>query len=290
MADIDLKTLALTPTSPLPTTGFLFGADSQPAASPSVYGVATAITAILGNAASSDELIFNSDTTFARSVKGARNFRFGAADASPAQAQTLNVQSVVAGTTNGAGAAFTINGSQGTGSGAGGTLIFQVAPAGGSGTLQNALVPALTINADNASFGSRYSVFIGRVSATSFMTLSGTNKVTASDTTNGYCVATGFGYTFTGSGDATTSIDLRLSRNAAGIVQVGTTANNALGTLKAAVVGTTTAYTVATLPTGFQGARAFVTDATLPTYLGALTGGGAVVCPVFYNGTAWVSA
>jgi hypothetical protein len=48
-------------------------------------------------------------------------------------------------------------------------------------------------------------------------------------------------------------------------------------------------YTVATLPTGTQGDTAFVTDATAPTYLGTLTGGGAVVTPVFYNGTAWVS-
>jgi hypothetical protein len=38
-----------------------------------------------------------------------------------------------------------------------------------------------------------------------------------------------------------------------------------------------------------QGAHAIVTDAVLPTYLGALTGGGAVVCPVFYNGASWVS-
>jgi hypothetical protein len=38
-----------------------------------------------------------------------------------------------------------------------------------------------------------------------------------------------------------------------------------------------------------QGAQAVVTDATTPTYLGALTGGGAIVCPVVYNGTAWVS-
>jgi hypothetical protein len=157
MADINLKTL--TPDTSLPTTGFLFGADSQAATDPSVYGVTTAITAILGNAASSDELIFNSDTTFARSVKGARNFRFGAADASPAQAQTLNVQSVVAGTTNGAGAAFTINGSQGTGTGAGGSIVFQVAPAGGAGTAQNALVAALTIDsaknvyAENTVYG-----------------------------------------------------------------------------------------------------------------------------------------
>ena len=49
-------------------------------------------------------------------------------------------------------------------------------------------------------------------------------------------------------------------------------------------------YTVATLPTGVEGMRAYVTDATAPTYLGTLTGGGAVKCPVFYNGTAWVSA
>ena len=38
-----------------------------------------------------------------------------------------------------------------------------------------------------------------------------------------------------------------------------------------------------------EGDTAFVTDATAPTYLGTLTGGGAVVCPVFFNGTAWVS-
>lgn len=48
-------------------------------------------------------------------------------------------------------------------------------------------------------------------------------------------------------------------------------------------------YTVATLPAGTIGDTAYVTDATTPTYLGTLTGGGSVVCPVFYNGTAWVS-
>ncbi len=52
----------------------------------------------------------------------------------------------------------------------------------------------------------------------------------------------------------------------------------------------TSGYTVATLPTGVVGMRAYVTDATTPTYLGALTGGGAVTCPVFFDGTAWVSA
>jgi hypothetical protein len=52
----------------------------------------------------------------------------------------------------------------------------------------------------------------------------------------------------------------------------------------------TAGYTVATLPAGTVGMRAYVTDALAPTYLGVLTGGGAVKCPVFYNGTAWVSA
>tara|TARA_R110002074_G_scaffold141634_2_gene288070 strand:+ start:299 stop:2140 length:1842 start_codon:yes stop_codon:yes gene_type:complete len=53
----------------------------------------------------------------------------------------------------------------------------------------------------------------------------------------------------------------------------------------------TGSYTVATLPASPPaGAKAFVTDATAPTYLGALTGGGTVRCPVFFNGTSWVSA
>ena len=49
-------------------------------------------------------------------------------------------------------------------------------------------------------------------------------------------------------------------------------------------------YTVANLPTGVPtGARATVSDATSPTFLGSLTGGGTVTCPVFYNGSAWVA-
>ena len=48
-------------------------------------------------------------------------------------------------------------------------------------------------------------------------------------------------------------------------------------------------YTVATLPTGALGMETYVTDAVSPTYLGTLTGGGSVRCPVFHNGTAWVS-
>ncbi len=56
------------------------------------------------------------------------------------------------------------------------------------------------------------------------------------------------------------------------------------------VTVSTDGYTVATLPAaGVAGRRTFVTDATAPIFLGALTGGGTVKCPVFDNGTAWVA-
>jgi hypothetical protein len=80
------------------------------------------------------------------SWKAAANLRFGNADAASPIAQTLSVQSVVSGTSNTAGQDFKITGSQGTGTGAGGSIVFQVAPAGGSGTAQNALQTALTID------------------------------------------------------------------------------------------------------------------------------------------------
>jgi hypothetical protein len=55
----------------------------------------------------------------------------------------------------------------------------------------------------------------------------------------------------------------------------------------------TKGYTVAGLPAAgasIKGARAYVTDATAPTFLATLTGGGTVICPVFCDGTNWVSA
>lgn len=58
--------------------------------------------------------------------------------------QTLSVQNFTG--TNIPGQPLVITGSQGTGTGAGGSIIFQVAPAGTTGTAQNALSTALTIN------------------------------------------------------------------------------------------------------------------------------------------------
>lgn len=77
--------------------------------------------------------------------KAAASFQYGAADAAAPVAQTLSIQNVVAGTTDTAGVNWTFNASQGTGTGAGGSLIFQVAPASTTGSTQNALATALTI-------------------------------------------------------------------------------------------------------------------------------------------------
>ena len=74
----------------------------------------------------------------------------------------------------------------------------------------------------------------------------------------------------------------------AGSVGIGTAAP--LSTLDVNGPVKTKGYTVATLPTGVIGMRAYVTDqlTSCATAGMALTGGGAVTCPVFYNGSAWV--
>lgn len=77
--------------------------------------------------------------------RAAASINLGAADAASPVAQTFGVQSVVTGTADTAGANWTLRGSVGTGTGAGGDIIFQTAPAGTTGTAQNALATALTI-------------------------------------------------------------------------------------------------------------------------------------------------
>ena len=99
---------------------------------------------------------FNNGDFYMR-AKSANFLQFGLPDAAAPVAQTIGVQSVVAGaTTNTPGADFTIAGSQGLGSGIGGSIIFKVAPAGTAGNpAQNALATALTIASDKtATFAS----------------------------------------------------------------------------------------------------------------------------------------
>ena len=105
---------------------------------------------------SSSGVWYGTVDTFIRRAAAA-TLQLGDADAAAPVAQTFKVQRVVAGTSNTAGANFTIQGSQGTGTGAGGSIIFQVAPAGSSGTAQNAYVTAMGLNAVAGS--SPYAIF-----------------------------------------------------------------------------------------------------------------------------------
>jgi hypothetical protein len=84
------------------------------------------------------------DTIFTRFA--AATLQHGAADAAAPVAQTIRMQSVVAGTSNTAGASATIKGSTGTGTGVGGDILLQVARAGTTGTAQNTYVTALTLS------------------------------------------------------------------------------------------------------------------------------------------------
>ena len=86
----------------------------------------------------------NRDTFIER--LGAANIRLGAPDAAAPVAQTLSMQNVVAGTSNTAGANFTINLSRGTGNARGGGFEIQATAAGSSGTSQNALANILDYN------------------------------------------------------------------------------------------------------------------------------------------------
>ncbi len=79
-----------------------------------------------------------------------------------------------------------------------------------------------------------------------------------------------------------------------GSTLIGTSVSNGVdklqvnGSMTASIVKTA-GYTVSTLPAGVIGSRGYVTDATACTFMGTLTGGGTVVCPVFFNGTSWLA-
>jgi hypothetical protein len=94
--------------------------------------------------ANAGKIYFNSYGVLSSPAAGA--IRLGSNDASAPVAQTLGVQNVIAGTTDTTGPNFTIAGSQGTGLGTGGAIVFQTAPpAASTGTAQNALAEAMRI-------------------------------------------------------------------------------------------------------------------------------------------------
>lgn len=80
----------------------------------------------------------------------AANIALGNTDAAAPVAQSFSVQNVVAGTSNTAGVDYTRKASAGTGTGAGGKHIWQVAAAGSAGTAQNALAQRMALDSTGA--------------------------------------------------------------------------------------------------------------------------------------------
>lgn len=130
------------------TTTVALGASSTSIAGLTSVGLTS--TAILN---------WNSDLFLGR--QAASNLRLGGVDVAAPAAQILSVPSVVTGTSNTAGANFTINLSQGTGTGGGGAFIIRVAPQGSTGSTPNAYsgqfaldqTGTLTLSGSNAGLG-----------------------------------------------------------------------------------------------------------------------------------------
>lgn len=119
-----------------------------------------ALTLDLSLLGASRSVQFNSVTGIAVVTSTPGITRFGAlADVAAPVAQTVTVPNVVAGTSNTAGQPVTYCASQGTGTGIGGSFIIQVAPAGSTGSTQNALVTALTIDS------TKQATFAGAISS-----------------------------------------------------------------------------------------------------------------------------
>lgn len=80
------------------------------------------------------------------STTGAGGWQFGVGDAAAPVAQTFQVQSVVTGTSNTAGALWKFIDSGGTGTGASGGYEWDTHPAGSTGSTQNAAVSKMTLS------------------------------------------------------------------------------------------------------------------------------------------------
>jgi hypothetical protein len=261
---------------------------------------------------SSGSAAFSTDLIFRR--RAAANLQLGAADAAAPVAQTLSVQSVIAGTTNTAGANFTIDGSQGTGTGAGGSIVFRVAPAGSSGTAQNALVTfaeitegrslnlynttdvttnfergfmrwssnVLQIGAEKGGAGTARALrLIGTI-----VEVSVDNALFQDSFNQSLKLHAGYGIGWcAGVASDGATLVTRLTRGNRSGFGVELTVGSYFA---APVLEVSSARTVATLPaTPLVGQMARVTDADTPAVGSTVAGGGAAAALVWYNGANW---
>lgn len=116
-------------------------------ASPFLCGGGGVSTAALGFFASNYSITgIQYPTAFLRYGGAANTVTWGDVDAAAPAAQVQSVQNVSDGTTDTAGANWTMQGSRGTGTGAGGNINLQVALPGATGTTQNALATMASVN------------------------------------------------------------------------------------------------------------------------------------------------
>ena len=194
--------------------------------------------------------------------------------------------------TNGAGT-ITVASSGLTSFSAGTTGFTPSSPTTGAVVLAGTLVianggtGATSAAAARANLGAGTVTSVGGTGTVNGITLTGTVTTAGSLTLGGTLSGVSLTTQVTGvlpianGGTGTTGIGTvfaSLTTNVSGILPVAN-GGNGLGA----------AYTVATLPAAStQGRRSWVTDALAPVFLAAPVGGGAVVCPVFDNGAAWV--
>ena len=155
----------------------------------------------------------------------------------------------------------------------------------GTLVIANGGTGATSAAAARANLGAGTVTSVGGTGTVNGITLTGTvttlGNLTLGGTLSGVSLTTQVSGTLpiaNGGTGTTATTFASLTTNVSGILPVAN-GGNGLGL----------AYTVATLPAaGTQGRRSWVTDALAPVFLAAPVGGGAVVCPVFDNGTAWV--
>lgn len=228
------------------------------------------------------------------SRQGGANFHLGDADAAAPVAQTFGPQSV-SGANNTAGQPFTLTASQPTGSGTPGDIVlktpFQGVGATSTVTISNAF-PAvvswashgLSVNQPVIFTNSGGALNTGLTAGTTYYVIAagfGSNAFEVSASVGGAAINT------SSAGSGTQTADTRGAQSP--LITAATFKGGTQRLVAATTIGTN-GYPVAGLPTGVIGDRAYVTDqlTTCAANGVALTGGGAVVCPVYYNGSAWV--
>ena len=259
----------------------------------------------------------NGDTFLQRVA--AASWRLGAADAATPVAQTLSVQSVVAGTTNAAGADFIIDASKSTGTGAPGKIKIRLTPSGSSGTSQNSPTTDSTVTYRLVNFGvPQYAgIFPGSIGGDTYMGMiayGGTKLFFGSPVNIFAAVHASFGAAAGGVGGLVASSTGGFAwASSASAINAPDTILYRVGAKQIAIRGTGTAtdygdvylrslissggtitlsnYTVATLPTAASNTHAIVavTDGNAsPTYRGAVTGGGSTKGVVYCDGSSWM--